>query len=85
MVRTKPVRYMWRQLMMSASHGAMNLLLMHFAEEAQRKSQQFMSFVEAHRKHTLMATLRGRPYLPVFHAAHKIKPDNWSEPPLVQS
>lgn len=76
---------MLRLLLTSVSYGAMTVLSMHHAEEAQRKSEAFMSFVEARRKHSLRMTFRGKPFLPVFHAGHYIKPDNWAEAPLVQS
>lgn len=76
---------MLRFLMTSVSYGAMTVLSMHYAEEAQRKSEAFMSFVEVHRKHSLRMTFRGKPFLPVFHTGHYIKPDNWAEAPLVQS
>lgn len=76
---------MLRHLLTSVSYGAMTTLSMHYAEEDQRKSEAFMSFVEAQRKHTLRMTFRGKPFLPVFHAGHYIKPDNWAEAPLVQS
>ena len=85
MTMNKRSRPMWRHLMMSVSHGAMMILQLHFAEEAQRKTQGFLTYVEHHRKHILRMTFRGKPFSPVFHAGHKIKPSNWAEAPLVQS
>jgi hypothetical protein len=76
---------MLRFLTTTVSYAAMTILSMHYAEEDQRKSQAFMDYVEASRKHRLRITFRGKPFLPVFHAGHRIKPDNWAEAPLVQS
>lgn len=72
-------------LLTSVSHLSMSILLEHFMEEERAKTERFMEFHKAGVRHRLMATLRGRPFLPMFHAGHKIKPDNWNEGPLVQS
>lgn len=70
---------MMRHLLTTVSYAAMTILSFHYAEEDQRKSEAFMSYTKAHRKHTLMMALRDKPFLPVFHAGHFIKPSNWNE------
>lgn len=73
------------QLLSSGSHSAMNQLLAHFQFEEERKHDYFKQMHEAMLRLRLKATLRGRPYLPVFSADHKIRPANWTDAPLIQS